>query len=801
MGNAITVKSDVTNSRYINIINDPILGTHTITGRGDTTFSYRINGGAPETGYGTGITYSTTSIYPSGGVATITIGDNGRNYQTLPKLSGSTRSGSGATAVATISGGLSNVSISNQGSGYNQASLPTCVVTLPDFVDLTLTNVLGSFIPDEIIIGKAVQDNNTARGKVISWNPITSVLRLQPLRNTRTGAGQKGYIMFNAGKVYNINPSQIDAVGYADQFEFAVHDAQTGDPVKYVSAQTNPISNLTVGQTYYIINIGDAGRVKLAETPQLAEVGTAITITNSGTGTQSFNVRSRVYTGGNSVATIGSISGTQATVAAAVSGAGRVSEVTVTGAGTNYRAAPDVIFDDPYYGVISSISIQSQSATNYGASQTYTGIIQKSIAGSSATGATFTISTNGAGTIESVTVTAGGTAYVLGDQLTISGADLGGSDGTHDAVLVVQEGQLSFVDPVSTESLLDASIDSVTVTNSGSGYLSAPTVTAQGGNGINAALNALIINEGVSVINIEAAGQQFQSAPIINIEQKVGTGASILLKSSDMGEILKIGGDNITFNYSHDRTLKPKLNTTYNLQLIRTQIIDYLDVVNGGSNFVATPEILLEGGQGSLFDLEPIVLNEIIQSVEVNNAGRGFTSAPTVKAQVSHTFVALSSNSTLNFPYNAKIPSGTAITLVASSGQFPAPLTENTTYYAIAATLANGLASNQIKLATSLANANTETSITFTSSPIGDPLTGQTFFILRTTDLGDNIIAYMKPATFAIGERIYQGASTSSYTAYGIIKNWDASGRVVSCLLYTSPSPRDQRGSRVASCA
>ena len=223
---------------------------------------------------------------------------------------------------------------------------------MPDFVDLTLENVLGNFLPDEIIIGKAIQDNNTARGKVISWNPITSVLRLQPLRNTRTGAGQKGYLMFNAGKVYNINPSQIDAVGYSDEFEFAVHDAQTGDPVKYLSAQTNPVSNLTVGQTYYIINTGDAGRVKLAETPQLAEVGTAITITNSGTGTQSFNVRARVYTGGNSVATIGSISGTQAVVAAAVSGAGKVSEVTVTTIGTNYRAAPTVVFDDPYYGCL-----------------------------------------------------------------------------------------------------------------------------------------------------------------------------------------------------------------------------------------------------------------------------------------------------------------------------------------------------------------------------------------------------------------------------------------------------------------
>ena len=137
-----------------------------------------------------------------------------------------------------------------------------------------------------------------------------------------------------------------------------------------------------------------------------------------------------------------------------------------------------------------------------------------------------------------------------------------------------------------------------------------------------------------SAINVDAAGQQYQSAPIINIEQKTGTGASILLKSSDMGEILKISGDNITFNYSHDRTLKPNLNTTFNLQLIRTQVIDYLDVVNGGSNFVSTPEIILEGGQGSLFELEPIVLNEIIQAVNVNNAGRGFTSAPTVKARV-----------------------------------------------------------------------------------------------------------------------------------------------------------------------
>ena len=93
------------------------------------------------------------------------------------------------------------------------------------------------------------------------------------------------------------------------------------------------------------------------------------------------------------------------------------------------------------------------------------------------------------------------------------------------------------------------------------------------------------------------------------------------------------------------------------------------------------------------------------------------------------------------------------------------------------------MANNQVKLSTSLANANTETTIAFTSAPIGDPTTGQTYFTLQTTDLGDRIIAYMKPATFSIGERIYQGASTTSYTAYGFIKDWDPAGRVVSVEL------------------
>ena len=89
------------------------------------------------------------------------------------------------------------------------------------------------------------------------------------------------------------------------------------------------------------------------------------------------------------------------------------------------------------------------------------------------------------------------------------------------------------------------------------------------------------------------------------------------------------------------------------------------------------------------------------------------------------------------------------------------------------------MANNQIRLATSLANANAGTFISFTTPPtLGN--NGLATFVLDTTDLGTNIKAYMKPATFAVGEQLYQGASISSFTARGIVKNWDSKGRVVS---------------------
>ena len=87
-----------------------LLAHKTVSSKTDTAITYTL-AVPPEVGYSTGVSFTTNSIYPSGGIASITIGDSGRNYSSLPKLSGSSRSGSGADAVATISGSLSNVSV------------------------------------------------------------------------------------------------------------------------------------------------------------------------------------------------------------------------------------------------------------------------------------------------------------------------------------------------------------------------------------------------------------------------------------------------------------------------------------------------------------------------------------------------------------------------------------------------------------------------------------------------------------------------------------------------------------------
>jgi len=680
---------------YLSVINDPFLGANSVSAIPTVTTIEFLLAREPENNYTAAneISYSTDSIFPSGGIASVNIGDPGRNYATLPQFSGIERSGGGATAFATISGKLESVTIVDPGIGYNGANPPSVICSMPDFVDLTLENIFGDFNRGDIILSKAVLDGDTARGKVISWNPNTSTLRVQPLRNNLVGATTRGFIMFTTA---NNNTNNIIA--------------------------------------------------------------------------------------GSNQAGISAISGEQANVAAIVPQSGpeigQLTNVAINGdGGSNYRTAPTIYIDDPFYGGVLTLSVNSQNTSANFTGGTYT-VSQESVAPTGGQGVSIQVVVDASTKdITSATVLAGGANYSLGDLITVRGEDITGGSSSDDFVLRVDS--LDFVRPAVTSTVIDASIDAVVVSNSGSGFLSAPEVQISGGTGIGAVLRAEIIDETVSSIVIENAGTRFQNPPIITVKQGTGTGASILLKSSDLGKIISLGGDNITYNYSHDRTLKPSVNTNYNLQLTRTQIVDFFTVTNGGGSFVTKPTIELIGGGGSGAVMDAIIDNEVIQAITVANPGRGYSSTPAVKARITHSFVPLQSNSTLNFPYDTKIPVGTEVQLLEVDGTLPPPLVANTTYFAIQPTLANGLASNQLKLATTLSDALDGIAITITGQPsIGNG--GTATFNLTTTDLGDQITVTMTPGSFFVGEKLYQGSSTDSFSALGTVKAWDPKGRVLS---------------------
>ena len=458
---------------YLSVVNDPFLGANAVSAVPTTTTIEFILAREPENNYTVAnqISYSTDSIFPSGGIAAINVGDPGRNYATLPKFTGIERSGGGATAFATISGKLEDVVIVEAGIGYNGANPPAVVCSMPDFVDLTISEIFGDFNKGDVVVSKTVLDTDTARGKVISWNPNTSILRVQPLRNNLVGAASRGFLMFTVG---NANSNKIFA--------------------------------------------------------------------------------------GSNQAVVSAVSGEQANVAAIVPTSGpeigTISNIAINGdGGSNYRTAPEIFIDDPFYGGVLTLSVNSQNTSASFTPGTYT-VSQESVAPTGGSGVSIQIiidaSTND---VTLPTVLAGGANYSLGDLITIRGEDVAGGSSADDFVLRVDS--LDFVRKAITSTTIDASIDAVVVENSGSGFLSAPEVLISGGTGIGAVLRAEIIDETVSSIIIEAAGTRFQNPPIITVQQGTGTGASILLKSSDLGKIISLGGDNITYNYSHDRTLKP----------------------------------------------------------------------------------------------------------------------------------------------------------------------------------------------------------------------------------------------------
>jgi len=136
----------------------------------------------------------------------------------------------------------------------------------------------------------------------------------------------------------------------------------------------------------------------------------------------------------------------------------------------------------------------------------------------------------------------------------------------------------------------------VTVTDDGSGYNAAPTVSFSGGGGSGAAATAKL-GGFVNAITVTNAGSGYTTAPTVTISGGNGSGATARATLSDAGD----------------------------------GTIASVAITNGGSGYTSAPTVSFGGpGTGAAATANVLGTPNTVAQIVVTNVGSGYTSAPTV---------------------------------------------------------------------------------------------------------------------------------------------------------------------------
>jgi hypothetical protein len=136
-------------------------------------------------------------------------------------------------------------------------------------------------------------------------------------------------------------------------------------------------------------------------------------------------------------------------------------------------------------------------------------------------------------------------------------------------------------------------VNSVTVTNGGSGYTSVPTVAFTGTNTTAATATAVLTATSVASITVTAGGTGFTSAPTVVFTGGGGSGATATAAFS--------GG-----------------------------AVTTITITNGGSGYTSVPTISFTGGGGSGATATAVLTPTSVASLTLGGGGTGYTASPTI---------------------------------------------------------------------------------------------------------------------------------------------------------------------------
>lgn len=272
-------------------------------------------------------------------------------------------------------------------------------------------------------------------------------------------------------------------------------------------------------------------------------------------------------------------------------------------------------------------------------------------------GASATARISQAGTVESVTITNGGTGYSGTPTIQLNGG--GGTGAT--AVAVVSGGQISAINVTAkgsgytsspTVAILsginaaasvsametNGTVLSVNITNSGSGYTSAPTVTFAGGGAPTtiAQGTAIVTNGRVTSITVTNPGAGYTSAPTVGLAGGGFTNAATATSNFSGISVAAVQLTNVGSGYTYPPSVTFAAPTVPGgVRAAGTATIDAASgtvtgivITNVGSGYTGAPGITLTAGSGAT--ATALLTGGGVIGIDVTGQGSGYTAPPTV---------------------------------------------------------------------------------------------------------------------------------------------------------------------------
>ena len=164
------------------------------------------------------------------------------------------------------------------------------------------------------------------------------------------------------------------------------------------------------------------------------------------------------------------------------------------------------------------------------------------------------------------------------------------------------------------------SVQGINVTNTGSGFTEAPTVTITGGGGTGATGVAVVSSGSIIAINISNKGLGYTSAPTIAISGGGGTG--VIAVATLITSPAFLGGE---------RVVATDLSVSANVVDTAPTYIQIIKVTAGGSGYTSAPTVTVAAPTSGITATAIATITAgVVTSVTVTGGGTGYTANPTV---------------------------------------------------------------------------------------------------------------------------------------------------------------------------